>query len=238
MSNDYTIGIIGGMGSYATVDFFRRLVDAFPAAKEWERPRILIDNRCTMPSRVRAILYGERREELVEDLSDSAIQMLQGGVSRIILACNTSHVFLPEVEKSVPECRGKFLDIISCLGKELFADGIKEITLLASEGTIQTDVYGTHFSEFGIKLVYPSEDEFSLLRGWIEAVKQNHFEGKDLQSFREYADSCRTDSLILGCTELPILYLKAQENGWKPKKKIYDPLQSVIEVVKKEYKEL
>ena len=54
-----TIGIIGGMGSYATLDFFSRLLAAFPAEKEWDRPRILIDNRCTMPSRVRAILYGE-----------------------------------------------------------------------------------------------------------------------------------------------------------------------------------
>ena len=41
---DYVIGIIGGMGSYATIDFFRRLVDAFPAEKEWERPRIIVDN--------------------------------------------------------------------------------------------------------------------------------------------------------------------------------------------------
>ena len=56
-----TIGILGGMGSYATVDLFRRLVDAFPAEKEWDRPRIIIDNNCTMPSRVRAILYNEKR---------------------------------------------------------------------------------------------------------------------------------------------------------------------------------
>ena len=39
-----TIGIVGGMGSYATLDFFRRILDAFPAEKEWDRPRIVIDN--------------------------------------------------------------------------------------------------------------------------------------------------------------------------------------------------
>ena len=61
---DYVVGIVGGMGSYATVDFFKRLVDAFPVEKEWDRPRIIIDNKCTMPSRVRALLYGEKREEL------------------------------------------------------------------------------------------------------------------------------------------------------------------------------
>ena len=61
-----TIGILGGMGSYATVEIFRRMVEAFPAEKEWDRPRILIDNNCIMPSRVRAILYNEKREELLE----------------------------------------------------------------------------------------------------------------------------------------------------------------------------
>lgn len=56
------IGILGGMGSYATVEIFRRVIDAFPAEKEWDRPRILIDNNCIMPSRVRAILYEEREK--------------------------------------------------------------------------------------------------------------------------------------------------------------------------------
>ena len=80
------LGIVGGMGSYATVDFFRRVIDAFPAEKEWERPRILIDNYCTMPSRVRAILYNERRNELVDDLSSSVKNLLRSGAERIIFA--------------------------------------------------------------------------------------------------------------------------------------------------------
>lgn len=59
-----TIGIVGGMGSYATLDFFRRLLNAFPAEREWDRPRIVIDNRCTMPSRVHAILYNEQPQKI------------------------------------------------------------------------------------------------------------------------------------------------------------------------------
>lgn len=76
-----TIGILGGMGSYATVEIFRRMVEAFPAEKEWDRPRILIDNNCIMPSRVRAILYNEKREELIQQMSDS-INFLAGGGSK------------------------------------------------------------------------------------------------------------------------------------------------------------
>ena len=46
-SEEYTenvIGIMGGFGSYATLNFFEQVLDSFPAEKEWERPRILIDN--------------------------------------------------------------------------------------------------------------------------------------------------------------------------------------------------
>lgn len=235
---DYTIGIIGGMGSYATVDFFRRLVEAFPSEKEWERPRIIVDNFCTMPSRVRAILYNENREELVNDLCNSAMNLYRGGCSRIILACNTSHVFLPDVEKCVPECEDKFLHIIKTLAEDMQNQSIKEAYLLASEGTIQTNIYNDFLSKCDIALKVPTEEHYALLRTWIEAVKQNAYTKKILQSFESVIDECESSSLILGCTELPILYRKACETGWKPKIKIFDPLESVIKVLKKEYYEL
>ena len=57
-----TIGIVGGMGSLAAAEFLNTMVRAFPAEKEWDRPRTVVDNACHMPSRVRALLYGEQRE--------------------------------------------------------------------------------------------------------------------------------------------------------------------------------
>ncbi len=125
MNKKMVIGIIGGMGSFATVDFFRRDEEAFPAEKEWDRPRILIDNYYTMPSRVRAILYNEKRDELISELTDSANNMLRAGATHIILACNTSHVFLPDILKNLPEASDKFLNIIEELAKDLKSKSIK-----------------------------------------------------------------------------------------------------------------
>lgn len=88
------IGVLGGMGSYATLHFFQELLDAFPAEKEWDRPRIIIDNRCTMPSRVLAVLEGIKYDQLVSELCDSVASLLHAGATKIILACNTSHCFL------------------------------------------------------------------------------------------------------------------------------------------------
>ena len=53
---DLIIGVLGGMGTYATIHLFKQYAEIFEAKKEWDRPRMIIDNRCTMPSRVRAIL--------------------------------------------------------------------------------------------------------------------------------------------------------------------------------------
>lgn len=87
------IGVLGGMGSYATLHFFQELLDAFPAEKEWDRPRIIIDNRCTMPSRVLAVLEGIQYDQLVAELCNSVASLLHAGATKIILACNTSHCF-------------------------------------------------------------------------------------------------------------------------------------------------
>ena len=85
-----TIGIVGGMGSYATLDFFRRILDAFPAEKEWDRPRIVIDNRCTMPSRVRAILYQEEKETIVKEMEDAVRGLLSCGADHLVFGCNAA----------------------------------------------------------------------------------------------------------------------------------------------------
>ena len=76
---DLVIGVLGGMGTYATINLFKRYAEVFPAEKEWERPRIIIDNRCTMPSRVRAFLYHENVERLIDEMANSIDGLLKIG---------------------------------------------------------------------------------------------------------------------------------------------------------------
>ena len=230
------LGIVGGMGSYATVDFFRRIVDAFPAVKEWDRPRILIDNYCTMPSRVRAILYNERRDELIADLSSSVRNLLRAGAEKIVFACNTSHVFIPEVMRNVPECEGRIIHIIEACAEELRNlpnVGGGGIALLATEGTIETGIYEQVFRKYGLELNSPTQKSYSELRYFIEAVKQNCIDDETVRRFRVFVNSFREESVILGCTELPILYVECIKRGSVFTKRVYDPLQSAINVIVK-----
>lgn len=67
VKGEFVIRVLGGMGTYATINLFKQYATVFPAEKEWDRPRIIIDNRCTMPSRVRAFLYNENVDELIDE---------------------------------------------------------------------------------------------------------------------------------------------------------------------------
>ena len=227
----YVIGVLGGMGTYATIHLFQQYVEVFPAEKEWERPRIVIDNRCTMPSRVRAFLYNEKVDQLVDEMADSMKHLVDAGCSRIILACNTSHLFLPRIYDKVPELEGKVIHIIKTCADQIVKDGIRSIYLLGSEGTIDSRIYQDALKMNDVECLCPEPEEYSMLRECIEAVKQNKYSEKVEQTFLQLVN--RYDSCILGCTELPILYEKYKEKiecGH-----IYDPLYLGLLELKKEY---
>lgn len=229
---DLVIGVLGGMGTYATVHFFQQYADVFEAKKEFDRPRIIIDNRCTMPSRVRAFLYNEKVDELINEMTDSMQNLVDSGCTHIVLACNTSHLFLPEIYKKVPSLENKVINIIKQCVSTIQNDGVKEVYLLGSEGTIDSSIYQNALEKYGIKCIVPKKDEYRLIRKCIEAVKQNMYNEDTKNIFVELVN--RYDTCILGCTELPILYDKYKSDIAKSKK-IYDPLLLVLKRLKEEY---
>ena len=230
---NFNIGVLGGMGTYATIHFFQQYAAVFPATKEWDRPRIVIDNRCTMPSRVRAFLYNENVEQLVNEMTDSMQHLVDMGCDRIILACNTSHLFLPQIYQKIPTLESRVLHIINNCIEHIKIDGIKEVYLLGSEGTIDSRIYQESLDKEGIKCVVPVPQEYVLLRKCIEAVKQNIYTDEVKSIFLDLIN--KYDSCILGCTELPILYERYHSEIKKDN--IYDPLLLGLEKLKEEYDE-
>lgn len=238
MKNDFVIGVLGGMGTYATIHLFRQYAEIFPAEKEWDRPRMLIDNRCTMPSRVRAFLYHENVDQLVSQMGDSLRHLMDAGATRIVLACNTSHLFLPRVYETLPGAEEKVVHIIRNCADTVENDGIKKAFLLGTEGTIDSHIYQDYLAEKGIECLAPSQDEYTDLRDCIEAVKQDIYTEEVFAKFLNMVN--RYDACILGCTELPILYEKTMEAHADKVtcRRIYDPLRIVLEKLRKEYLEL
>ena len=230
---EQVIGIVGGMGSFATLDFFKRVLLAYPAEKEWDRPRVIVDNRCTMPSRVRAVLYGEQYDTVKRELTKSIAMMIEQGATDIVLACNTSHCFLNDILEENPHFQKKIHHIIKLCAEEMHQAHIDEAYLLATEGTIATKIYDSEFSQHGIRLYSPDTSEQVMIREFIEAVKQNHITAEIKNKFLAYLNCIPSRCVILGCTELPILYQQVVSCGCTVEKIVMDPLDSAIKELKR-----
>ena len=230
--NNFTIAVLGGMGTYATINLFKQYAQIFDAQREDERPRIIIDNRCTMPSRVRAVLYNEKVEELVDQMTESMNMLVSAGGenTHLILACNTSHLFLDRIFQKAPFLKKHTINIIQQCVEKIADDNVEEIYLLASEGTIDSGVYHEYLSAKNIKCIAPDKSEYAKLRTCIEVVKQNKYSAEVEEIFLDLVQ--RHKSCILGCTELPVLF---DMYGHKTKTKVYDPCVTVLKLLKEVY---
>ncbi len=162
---------------------------------------------------------------------------MRGGVTQIILGCNTAHLFLDDVFEIVPEAKGKVINIIDESVSFLLDRKIDSAYLLATEGTIVSGVYDKKLGEAGISCVHPREADFKKLRFCIEAVKQNKY-GDDVKgAFLDFVK--RGNVCILGCTELPLLYEKYMDDIVKIAggRLIIDPLYIALSRAKKCYLE-
>lgn len=236
-----TIGIVGGFGAYATLDFFGRLLECFPAEKEYERPRIIMDNNFPMPSRVRAILYGEHYEQIVEQIAASVDYLLQGRADKIILVCSTAHAFLPEVLKKIPSAADKIISLTECTAVNMKKENVTECIIVGSEGTLDTCVYDRLLDREGIAVHKPDSEQYPQIRAFIESVKQKNITDKLMNDYVEFcsklADKHKTRNIILACTELPVL-TKCVENTERKLSniwcdiKFWDPLDCVLSELK------
>lgn len=225
------IGCLGGMGTYATINFFKLYADIFEAKLENERPRLLIDNNCTMPSRVRAYLYGEKKDILVNSMADSLSNLILSGATRLVLGCNTSHLFLDDIYEIKPELRDYIVNIIEVCGDFLKNKGIKQVFLLGSEATIDSNVFGKVFSKYGIEVLAPNGSAYQKIRNCIEAVKRNIYTAETEAEFISLFD--KKIPYVLGCTELPVLF-KKYYNSLRHIE-AYDSLELSLRYIKDKY---
>ncbi len=230
--NDHiVIGVLGGMGSYATLEMFKNILEKFPAEKEWDRPRIIIDNNCTMPSRVRSILYNDKTDALLTEMVNSLKHLISAGATDIILACNTSHVFLERIYEKLPSLKRHLHHIIEITADYCMINNVNKPYLLASEGTIISNIFEDTFKKNNISLNYDTAD-FEIVREFIECVKQNNITDEVVSKFVDFVNGKTEETIILGCTELPILYNNCAN---RINKSIINPLDLAIDKIKNKF---
>ena len=202
MSNKKVIGILGGMGPLATADLFQKITLHTVAACDQEHPRICIDSNTDIADRTAALLHGGA--DPTAEMVKSAKRLESIGADVLIMPCNTAHNFYQAVADSV---NIPVLHMIALTRDALKARGVKRAALLATDGTVQTGIYQRTFEGSGIELIVPEgEDQVAVMDIIYNGIKAGDM-AHDTTALRATIENLLArgaETLILGCTELPL----------------------------------
>ena len=233
------IGILGGMGTQAGLDFCNKLAVLNRGKIDQEYPLFLLYNKSNIPGRPESI--GSQTKNLSNKSTNKTSRAKYNKVLKsllkgcklleknkckfIVIPCNTAHYWFDDLQKKI------HIPIIN-MPKEVFKFTKKKcrknskVGLLATEGTLKTGVYKKFF-EKDYQLIEPSQKIQKLsVNKAIKLVKMGNVKAaaKAIKPAIDSLIKMKCKKIILGCTELPIAIFafKSFENV-KSSKVFLDP---------------
>ncbi len=226
----YKIGVIGGMGPLATVEFYKRVTIHTQAHSDREHIDMIILNHATLPDRTNAILSNDEKTFLDSIKTDFDI-LNNLDVDAIAIPCNTSHFFY---DSFLEFTNKKIINMVESTIKEIVKRGYKKAYLFSTTGTYQTGVYHKYAKEHGVEIVDLDEAIKRSVMNTIYTIKEtNNTISKEFNDIIE--TYCSHEAIgILACTELSLIEL-TEDN----KKNTIDALDVLVqETIKQAGKEL
>lgn len=196
------LGILGGMGPLATVDFLQKLIEETPAGRDQDHIPVIAYSVPQIPDRPAAIT-GNGESPLPHMLE--GIQTLKrAGANAVAIACNTAHYWHDDL---VRQGGLPILHIADAACAALPPNNIQRVGLLATQGTLAAGFYQSRFRERHFDCVLSSDDEQQMLvLPAIDGVKRN-----DLAAAHALATQAArrliergAQVIVMGCTEIPL----------------------------------
>ncbi len=203
------IGILGGMGSEATVSLFRRIVEVTGATRDQDHMRIIIDNNPKIPDRTPAILG--RGESPVPMMVSTAQNLEHAGADFIIIPCVSAHHFIGLLQEAISVPILSIVDVIIAeLGRN--SPTLHRVGLLATTGTIIGGHFQRGLEDAGYVVEVPNPDdqeklvmeaiygERGIKAGFLTAENKERL----MEASRRLVER-GTQGIIAGCTEVPLV---------------------------------
>ena len=93
------IGVIGGLGPAATLDFFGRIISKTKALRDQDHLRVIIDNNTKIPDRNAALRDNDPEPGLAIAATARGLEI--AGADFLVMACNTAHAYAREIRAAV-----------------------------------------------------------------------------------------------------------------------------------------
>ncbi len=198
------LGILGGMGPRPTIKIFKMIVDMTDASCDQENIHIIIDNNTKIPDRT-SYLLDKAKENPLPALKESAKRLEVAGADLIIMPCNTAHYYYEDIKTSIDIPFLNMIEETAIWIKDKHPD-LKNIGLLATDGTIRAEIYDGIFSNYGIGIIKPSKDHQSYIHELVYNIKENKNQ-KNLDgvySTMRQMEAGGAEVFIAGCTEVSV----------------------------------
>ncbi|WP_374572691.1 aspartate/glutamate racemase family protein [Phenylobacterium sp.] len=191
------LGLLGGMGPAATVDFLAKLQALTPAETEADHIHVLVDLNPGAAERVTDPLAGG----LV--LAEMAQGLAGSGAEVLAIACNAAHAHARDIQQvaGLP-----LIDMIECAAAEAQATGEQRIGVLGAKPALR--LYHEHLAARGLSAVFLSPErqaEFMDVLGEVKAGDLGETTRARMLAFAQDLIGQGARALIAGCTELPLV---------------------------------
>jgi aspartate racemase len=203
MAQRRLIGVLGGMGPLATVDFMQKVIEATPAARDQDHVPMLVRSIPQVPDRVTAIFEGH--DEPFPHLLQGLRALQTAGAELIVMPCNTAHAWYDRLAASadIP-----FLHIADAVARSLTGANRRPIALMATAATVRVGFYQRYLAAAGLEVILPDADTQRRVTEAIHDVKAGNLIGA--QQAADAAAHILIDRgasrILLACTELPLAF--------------------------------
>ncbi len=204
----FKIGVIGGVGPAATVDFMDKVVRATRARRDQDHVKMVVEHNPQIPDRTEH-LVGAGPDPTVA-LYAAAKKLEAADADLIAIPCNTAHAFVERIQPYLG------IPIVNMLHETVRHAAAKHgagavVGLLATDGTVASRVYHDAAAAAGLTLITPDAAHQARVMEAIygeRGVKAGHTTGacRDalLAALAHLAERGARVA-ILGCTELPLI---------------------------------
>ena len=194
------LGVLGGMGPLATVDFLQKLIEETPASRDQDHVPVITYCVPQIPDRPPAITGNG--ESPLPHMLEGVRTLKRAGATIVAIACNTAHYWYDDL---VAASGMPMLHIADAACADL--GDVQRVGLLATQGTIAADFYQSRLAARGVECVLSSADEQrTLVLPAIECVKRNDLAQAHTLALRAARGLLAQGAqvILMGCTEIPL----------------------------------
>ena len=196
------IGILGGMGTQAGLDFCTKLAKLNRGKIDQNYPLFLLYNKSNIPDRKQNL---KRYNKVLKSLLDGCKFLERNKCKFVSIPCNTAHYWYEDLKKRTNIPILNMPETVYLNTKKNCKKNSK-IGLLATETTIKTGVYSRYFNKNYNLILPPKILQITSVNRSIKLIKMGKTKEAEraLRKAINYMIKINCKKIILGCTELPI----------------------------------